>query len=63
MIGALSNARRQIRVTPSVTASRGKKTDDGTMMPPFKQDLTFKRAAVADPPETRNSTPATTKEG
>jgi hypothetical protein len=57
MIGALSNAQPPIRVRLSVADSRGKKTDEGTVM--SSSAPKSNRAAVAESPETRTRTPAT----
>jgi hypothetical protein len=59
-ISALSNAQLPIRVTDSVTAGEGRKTDEGTMMLPSPH--VSNPAAVAESPQTRTLTPATTKE-
>jgi hypothetical protein len=48
-------------MTLSVADSDGTKTEEGTMMSHLEGSAN--PAAVADPCETRNSTPATTKEG
>jgi hypothetical protein len=47
-------------VTASVLASKGKKTDEGTMMLPSEPKSN--PATVAESPETQTLTPATTKE-
>jgi hypothetical protein len=60
MIDAFSNTRPPSRVTASVTASEGKKTDEGTMMLPSTAE--YNPATVAESPETQTLTPATTKE-
>jgi hypothetical protein len=60
LIGAFPNAELPIRVTDSVLASEGKKTDEGTMM--FSSQHKSNPATVAESPETRTLTPATTKE-
>jgi hypothetical protein len=49
-------------VTPSAAAGEGKKTDEGTMIPLPEPNSKSDPVAVADPPEMRNQTPATTKE-
>jgi hypothetical protein len=61
MIGRLANAQPPIRVTISVRASQGKKTDEGTIM--LMAELKSNSLAVAEPPETHTLTPATAKEG
>jgi hypothetical protein len=60
MIGLFSNARPPSRVTASVPASQGKKTDEGTTM--LKSTPESNPVAVAELPETQTLTSATTKE-
>jgi hypothetical protein len=54
------NGKLPIRVTLSVAANEGKKTDEGTTMAPA--ECGSNSVAVADLPETQSLTPATTKE-
>jgi hypothetical protein len=49
-------------VTPSAVAGEGKKIDEGAMMPLLESNSKSDHVAVADPRETQNLTPATTKE-
>jgi hypothetical protein len=60
VIGVFSNAQRWSCATRSVAASEGKKTEKGTMtsLPEPEANL----VTVADPPEAKTSTPATTKQ-
>jgi hypothetical protein len=59
VIRVFSNAQRPTWVARSVADSEGKKTDEGTMMPPPEPKRN--PMAVADPPEAETSTAATTK--
>jgi hypothetical protein len=55
-----SPAQPPIRVMSRVPARYGKKTDEGTMMLSLAHESNL--AAVAEPPQTRTLTPATTEE-
>jgi hypothetical protein len=59
-INAFPNAERLIRVTLSVPARQGKKTDEGTMMLPSAHESN--PSAIAEPPQLQILPPATTKE-
>jgi hypothetical protein len=48
-------------VTHSATAGEGKKTDEGTMIPPPEPNFISDPVAVADPREAQSLTPATIK--
>jgi hypothetical protein len=58
-IDTLSTPKRAILVTASVTASEGKKTHVGTMIPSLAAESN--PAAVAESPEAPNLMPATAK--
>jgi hypothetical protein len=60
LIGRVLDSQGSIRVTASVPASQGKKTDEGTMMLPSTPESN--PAAVPESPETQIPTPATTKD-
>jgi hypothetical protein len=49
-------------VTHSAAIGEGKKTDEGTVIGPPEHESESEPVAVADPHETRNPTPAATKE-
>jgi hypothetical protein len=59
-ISAFPNAERPIRVTSSVPARQGKKTDEGTMM--LSSAHESNPSAVVEPPQMQILMPATTKE-
>jgi hypothetical protein len=46
----------------STAAGEGKKTDEGTMMPPPEPNSKYDPVAATDPRETQSLTPATTKD-
>jgi hypothetical protein len=52
VIGAYPNASLPIRVTGRVVTGDGKRTDNGTMISLFEQDLPSNWTTVGDPPET-----------
>jgi hypothetical protein len=60
MIGRLANAQLPIRVTISVRASQGKKTDEERMI--LLAEPKFNSFVIAEPSEMHTLTPATPKE-
>jgi hypothetical protein len=62
VICASRSAPSPIRVTGSVVAGDGKKTDDGTMIALLEGDIWYNWVTIDDPPETEALTFATTKD-